>query len=152
MSCLYVVWDVIGNQSHLLSISELDLTALCHDRRYYQAQSELVRCICIRSRLWMLSIPRSVYESCPYPFSKLIIFCVCCAMHAVWGVLWLVIALIFFAAGIIVGLVAFKESAAQQKKDASKFLPVPGSTNAASVPSIPSALAMMGLVASSVLF
>jgi hypothetical protein len=73
-------------------------------------------------------------------------------MHAVWGVLWLVIALIFFAAGIIVGLVVFKESAAQQKKDASKFLPVPGSTNAASAASIPSALAMMGLVASSVLF
>jgi hypothetical protein len=73
--------------------------------------------------------------------------------HAVWGVLWLIIALIFFAAGLIVGLVAFKQSAEQQKEDAKHFLPVPGSkSGAVSTASIPSTLMMMGLVVGSILF
>lgn len=66
-----------------------------------------------------------------------------------WGLVWLIIAFAFFAAGIIVGLVAFKvwntprflclsetlkffakkQSAEQQREDASRFLPVPGSSN-----------------------
>jgi hypothetical protein len=72
--------------------------------------------------------------------------------HIVWGVLWLIIALIFFAAGLIVGLVAFKQSVEQQKEDAKHFLPVPGSNSgAASTASIPSALIMMGLVVGSIL-
>ncbi|KAI0028186.1 peptidase M50B-like-domain-containing protein [Vararia minispora EC-137] len=50
-----------------------------------------------------------------------------CLPSQVWGVIWLIIAFIFFALGVIVGLVAFKESAAQQAQDASHFLPVPGS-------------------------
>jgi hypothetical protein len=45
----------------------------------------------------------------------------------VWGFLWLVIASIFFAAAIIVGIVAFKQSEAQQEQDTKHFLPVPGS-------------------------
>jgi hypothetical protein len=63
----------------------------------------------------------------------------------VWGVIWTIIALAYFAGAVLVGLVAFKvcllhvmvsvpytdctlkESAAQQKSDAKHFLPVPGS-------------------------
>lgn len=52
--------------------------------------------------------------------------CGCCPSK-VWGVIWLIQALIFFALGVIVGLVAFKQSAEQQKEETSKFLPVPGS-------------------------
>jgi hypothetical protein len=37
-----------------------------------------------------------------------------------WGVFWLIISLAFFAAGIVVGIVAFKDTEAQQR--ASKFL------------------------------
>ncbi|KAI0781439.1 peptidase M50B-like-domain-containing protein [Trametes elegans] len=55
--------------------------------------------------------------------------CGCCPSQ-VWGVIWLIQAFAFFAAGILVGIVAFKQSAEQQKKDASHFLPVPGSSGA----------------------
>lgn len=65
------------------------------------------------------------------------------AWWIVWGVLWLVIAIIFFAAGILVGLAAFKESAQQQKEDASHFLPVPGSKSGAASMAIPSGFAML---------
>ncbi|KAF8515889.1 peptidase M50B-like-domain-containing protein [Gautieria morchelliformis] len=55
-----------------------------------------------------------------------------CFPSQVWGVIWLIIAFIFFAVGILVGLAAFKESSAQQKQDSQHFLPVPGAkTNAA---------------------
>lgn len=37
-----------------------------------------------------------------------------------WGVFWLIISLVFFAAGIIIGIVAFKDTQAQQR--ASSFL------------------------------
>lgn len=50
-----------------------------------------------------------------------------CLTFIAWGVLWLFISIIFFAAGILVGIAAFKETAAQQKQDSSVFLPVPGS-------------------------
>lgn len=61
---------------------------------------------------------------------------------AVWGVIWLLIAIIFFAAGILVGLAAFKESASQQAEDSKHFLPVPGSGALANAP-IPSALLLL---------
>jgi len=78
--------------------------------------------------------------------------CGCCPSQ-VWGVLWLVIALIFFAAGVLVGLVAFKQSAEQQKDDAKHFLPVPHAhSGAVSTANIPSTLVMMGLAIGSVLF
>jgi len=93
------------------------------------------------------TIARKVNSSDASAFAQV---CACCPSQ-VWGVLWLVIALIFFAGGLIVGLVAFKQSAAQQKQDASHFLPVPHS-GAVSMASIPSAFAMMGLVLGSVLF
>jgi len=76
--------------------------------------------------------------------------CGCCPSQ-VWGVLWLVIAIIFFAAGVLVGLVAFKESAQQQKEDASHFLPVPGSKSGAASTTIPSGLAMLTLLLMSTL-
>jgi len=62
--------------------------------------------------------------------SKFADLCKCCPSQ-VWGVVWLIVAMIFFALGIIVGLVAFKQNAAQQKQDSSKFLPVPGSKSGA---------------------
>lgn len=65
--------------------------------------------------------------------------------RTVWGVIWLIVACIYFALGIVVGLVAFKvtafdpffwtahtnpstfqESAAQQQDDSRHFLPAPG--------------------------
>jgi hypothetical protein len=67
-----------------------------------------------------------------------------CFPSRVWGVIWLIQAFIFFALGVIVGLVAFKESARQQKSDASHFLPVPGSSGAFSVsPDLPFLLVSM---------
>ncbi|KAF8480005.1 peptidase M50B-like-domain-containing protein [Russula ochroleuca] len=53
-----------------------------------------------------------------------------CFPSIVWGVIWLVVALIFFTLGILVGIVVFKESTAQQEQDAKHFLPVPGSNGA----------------------
>ncbi|KAI0062001.1 hypothetical protein BV25DRAFT_1825868 [Artomyces pyxidatus] len=72
------------------------------------------------------TIARKVNTSDASAFADI---CGCCPSQ-VWGVIWLIIAFAFFAAGIIVGLVAFKESAAQQKQDAKHFLPVPGSSGA----------------------
>jgi len=54
-----------------------------------------------------------------------------CCPSRVWGVIWTIQAIFFFALGIIVGLLAFKQSAQQQASDASHFLPVPGSTSSA---------------------
>jgi hypothetical protein len=71
------------------------------------------------------TIARKVNSSDASQFAKL---CGCCPSQ-VWGFIWLVQAFVFFALGIIVGLAAFKESAQQQKTDASHFLPVPGSTS-----------------------
>ncbi len=78
--------------------------------------------------------------------------CASLTTSLVWGVIWLIQAFAFFAAGIIIGLVAFKvctpfrpplsrspltarasrkqQSAAQQKADSEHFLPVPGSSGA----------------------
>ncbi|KAK7472487.1 hypothetical protein VKT23_000602 [Stygiomarasmius scandens] len=80
------------------------------------------------------TIKRKVNSSDASAFAKI---CGCCPSQ-VWGVIWLIQALIFFALGIIVGLVAFKQSAAVQKENASHFLPVPGSSGALST--APSAL------------
>lgn len=72
------------------------------------------------------TISRKVNTSDASAFAK-----ICgCFPAQVWGVIWLLIAFVFFGLGVIVGLVAFKETAEQQKQDASKFLPVPGSSGA----------------------
>ncbi|KAH7914090.1 peptidase M50B-like-domain-containing protein [Hygrophoropsis aurantiaca] len=66
-----------------------------------------------------------------------------CFPSQVWGVIWLIIAFIFFAAGIIVGLVVFKQSAEEQKEQAEHFIPVPGSSGAVPAASIPTFLLML---------
>jgi len=68
------------------------------------------------------TIARKVNSSDASAFAHI---CGCCPSQ-VWGVIWLIIAFVFFAAGIIVGLVAFKESSAQQAQDSLHFLPIPG--------------------------
>ncbi|TDL21739.1 hypothetical protein BD410DRAFT_789489 [Rickenella mellea] len=73
------------------------------------------------------TIARKVNASDASAFAQI---CGCCPSQ-VWGVIWLIIAFIFFALGVIVGLLAFKESAADQKEDSAHFLPVPGSKSAA---------------------
>ncbi|KAJ6606538.1 peptidase M50B-like-domain-containing protein [Mycena vulgaris] len=81
------------------------------------------------------TIARKVNSSDAYAFSR-----ICgCFPSQVWGVIWLLQALIFFAAGVLVGLVAFKESTAQQEQDTSHFLPAPGSSSGA-LPMSPNAL------------
>ncbi|KAF7322539.1 hypothetical protein HMN09_00032400 [Mycena chlorophos] len=73
------------------------------------------------------TIARKVNSSDASAFARI---CGCCPSQ-VWGVIWLIVAFVFFIAGILVGLAAFKESTAQQKSDASHFLPAPGSSSAA---------------------
>ncbi|KAF9023010.1 hypothetical protein BDZ89DRAFT_1136958 [Hymenopellis radicata] len=69
------------------------------------------------------TIARKVNSSDASAFAK-----ICgCFPSQVWGVIWLIVAFIFFAAGIIVGLVAFKQTAEEQKADSQDFLPTPGS-------------------------
>jgi len=75
------------------------------------------------------TIARKVNASDASAFARI---CGCCPAQ-VWGVIWLIQALIFFALGIIVGLVAFKQSEAKQKSDAAHFIPVPGSSGALSI-------------------
>ncbi|EJF62704.1 hypothetical protein DICSQDRAFT_154520 [Dichomitus squalens LYAD-421 SS1] len=72
------------------------------------------------------TIARKVNGSDASSFAQI---CGCCPSQ-VWGVIWLIQAFAFFAAGIIIGLVAFKESASQQAEDSKHFLPVPGSSGA----------------------
>ncbi|KAJ7470316.1 peptidase M50B-like-domain-containing protein [Mycena latifolia] len=101
----------------------------------------LVLFIGVMSDLYVLwdviddTIARKVNSSDASAFSR-----ICgCFPSQVWGVIWLIQAFIFFAAGVLVGLAAFKESTAQQKEDASHFLPAPGSSSAA-LPMSPNAL------------
>jgi len=88
------------------------------------------------------TIARKVNASDASAFAK-----ICgCFPSQVWGVIWLVIAFIFFILGILVGIIAFKESAVQQKQDAKHFLPVPGSNGAIALPlSTPLALLLSTL-------
>jgi hypothetical protein len=90
--------------------------------------------------------------------------------YSVWGVIWLVQAIVYFGLGLIVGLLVFKvslsdspffflnhlerttyliyqENAQQQASDANHFLPVPGSTNAA-LSLLPSCLVLSALTLS----
>ncbi|EIW85546.1 hypothetical protein CONPUDRAFT_98645 [Coniophora puteana RWD-64-598 SS2] len=89
------------------------------------------------------TIERKVNNSDASAFARI---CGCCPSR-VWGVIWLIQAFIFFALGVIVGLVAFKQSFAQQKSDSDHFLPVPGSSAAAPSFTLSSPLfALIGLV------
>jgi len=73
------------------------------------------------------TIARKVNASDASAFADI---CGCCPSQ-VWGVFWLIIAIIFFALGVIVGLLVFKENSAQQKQDSKDFLPVPTLKNSA---------------------
>ncbi|OCH90657.1 hypothetical protein OBBRIDRAFT_776614 [Obba rivulosa] len=84
------------------------------------------------------TIERKVNGSDASAFAQI---CGCCPSQ-VWGVIWLLEAICLFAAGIIVGLVAFKESSTQQESDATHFLPVPGEPN----PNMALSLAPMSLL------
>jgi hypothetical protein len=75
------------------------------------------------------TIARKVNSSDASAFAKI---CGCCPSQ-VWGVIWLLQAIVFFAAGVIVGLVAFKQTVTQQKADSEHFLPVPGSHQSAAL-------------------
>ncbi|GJE87997.1 M50 family metallopeptidase [Phanerochaete sordida] len=95
--------------------------------RYFVLFVGVMSCLYV---LWDViddTIARKVNGSDASSFADI---CGCCPSQ-VWGVIWLLIASAFFAAGIIVGIVAFKQSAAQQATDSEHFLPVPGAHNAA---------------------
>ncbi|THG96383.1 hypothetical protein EW145_g7786 [Phellinidium pouzarii] len=77
------------------------------------------------------TIARKVNSSDASAFAHI---CGCCPSQ-VWGVIWLIIAFIFFAAGVIVGLTQFKESESQQEEQSLHFLPIPGAS--AGFPSAP---------------
>ncbi|KIP10270.1 hypothetical protein PHLGIDRAFT_28525 [Phlebiopsis gigantea 11061_1 CR5-6] len=95
--------------------------------RYFVLFIGVMSCLYV---LWDViddTIARKVNGSDASSFADI---CGCCPSQ-VWGVIWLLIAFCFFAAGLIVGIVAFKQSAAQQASDSQHFLPVPGSHSAA---------------------
>ncbi|KIY48278.1 hypothetical protein FISHEDRAFT_43437 [Fistulina hepatica ATCC 64428] len=86
MSCMYVLWDVIDD-TIARKVNSSDASAFAEICGCCPSQG---MCIAVLTRLLHLLIlfPTSV----------------------VWGVIWLVQAFVFFALGIIVGLVAFKVS------------------------------------------
>jgi len=67
------------------------------------------------------TIDRKVNESDASKFAEV---CGCCSSQ-VWGVFWLLISFLFFILGILVGIVAFKESTAQQAQVSSHILHSP---------------------------
>jgi len=73
------------------------------------------------------TLARKVNTSDASEFARI---CGCCPSQ-VWGFIWLIIAIVFFGLGVIVGLLAFKQNAQQQKQDSANFLPVPGSQSSA---------------------
>ncbi|KAJ6500459.1 peptidase M50B-like-domain-containing protein [Mycena sanguinolenta] len=104
---------------------------------WFVAESEalryLVLFIGVMSCMYVLwdvvddTIARKVNSSDASAFAK-----ICgCFPSQVWGVIWLIVAFVFFACGVLVGLAAFKESTAQQKSDSAHFLPAPGSKSSA---------------------
>ncbi|KAL7416087.1 peptidase M50B-like-domain-containing protein [Mrakia frigida] len=64
------------------------------------------------------TIARKINTSDASEFAQL---CGCCPSK-VWGFVWLVISLIFFAAGLLVGIAAFKDDFAQQNAKSENFL------------------------------
>ncbi|KAH9041742.1 peptidase M50B-like-domain-containing protein [Lactarius pseudohatsudake] len=90
------------------------------------------------------TIARKVNSSDASAFAK-----ICgCFPSQVWGVIWLLIAFCFFVLGILVGIIAFKETAAEQAEDAKHFLPTPGTSSALALP-VAAPLALLAGVLSS---
>jgi len=69
------------------------------------------------------TVARKVNASDASAFARI---CGCCPSQ-VWGVIWTIIAFIFFAIGVIIGLLFFKDSAKEQAAETQHFLPIPGS-------------------------
>jgi hypothetical protein len=103
---MYVLWDIIDDTIERKANGS-DASAFAQICGCFPSQG---------SHLSVLSHSRIVEKLTP---------------RAVWGVIWLIQALIMFAAGVIVGLVAFKQSSSQQASDAHHILPVPGAPSAA---------------------
>ncbi|KAH9024124.1 peptidase M50B-like-domain-containing protein, partial [Lactarius hengduanensis] len=90
------------------------------------------------------TIARKVNSSDASAFAK-----ICgCFPSQVWGVIWLLIAFCFFVLGVLVGIIAFKETAAEQAEDAKHFLPTPGTSSALALP-VAAPLALLAGVLSS---
>ncbi|KAH8995890.1 peptidase M50B-like-domain-containing protein [Lactarius hatsudake] len=90
------------------------------------------------------TIARKVNSSDASAFAK-----ICgCFPSQVWGVIWLLIAFCFFILGVLVGILAFKETAAEQAEDSKHFLPTPGTSNALALP-VAAPLALLASVLSS---
>jgi len=122
----WLSWVLIVGMSGLIILFWFvaDAVAL----RYFVLFIGVMSCMYV---LWDViddTIRRKVNNSDASAFADI---CGCCPSR-VWGVIWLIIAFAFFGAGVIVGIVAFKESAAEQRTAAEKFLPGPGSTNSGS--------------------
>jgi hypothetical protein len=115
-----------------------------------EALRYLVLFIGVMSCLYVLwdviddTIARKVNTSDASAFAKI---CGCCSSQ-VWGVIWLIIAFCFFILGIIIGIVAFKESSAQQAEDAKHFLPTPGSSSALALPVAAPLALLVGMLSS----
>ncbi|KAL1934648.1 hypothetical protein VTP01DRAFT_6830 [Rhizomucor pusillus] len=63
---------------------------------------------------------RKAHESDAAKFAKL---CGNCMSSRIWGVLWFFISLVFFIAGILIGLAAFKDDQQTQQQQANAFGP-----------------------------
>jgi len=116
--------------------------------RYFVLFIGVMSCMYV---LWDIvddTLARKVNTSDASEFARI---CGCCPSR-VWGFIWLVQAFIFFALGVLVGLVAFKQNLSQQKTDAAHFLPVPGSKSSSACSLAPNSLltltiaALLGLV------
>jgi len=119
----WLSWALIVGMSGLIILFWFvaDAVAL----RYFVLFIGVMSCLYV---LWDViddTIRRKVNNSDASAFADI---CGCCPSR-VWGVIWLIIAFVFFGAGVIVGIVAFKESTAEQRAAAEKFLPGPGSNS-----------------------
>lgn len=99
MSCMYVLWDVIG-QTHVPRNPNSNTNYLPVDdtiaRKVNSSDASAFAkiCGCFPSQ--------GLFFLCEFPI-QLTLF-----STTVWGVIWLLVAFIFFAGGILVGLAAFK--------------------------------------------
>ncbi|KZT11104.1 uncharacterized protein LAESUDRAFT_720283 [Laetiporus sulphureus 93-53] len=109
--------------------------------RYFILFIGVMSCLYV---LWDIvddTISRKVNGSDASSFADI---CGCCPSQ-VWGVVWLFVAFAFFAAGIIVGIAAFKETAAEQAEASDHFLPT-GTSNAALGSSVSSLVLVMSVL------
>ncbi|KAG8925570.1 hypothetical protein FRC02_009557 [Tulasnella sp. 418] len=67
------------------------------------------------------TLARKVNESDASRFAE-----ICgCFPSQVWGLIWLIVAFIYFILGVLVGIAAFKDSSQQQAEESKTFLPGP---------------------------